>query len=310
MTLANISNMVPNLLAFSLFLYFILSCEKSCLSLLIMQKFREIFEIYNNKNENNDDDLVDDQEEPKTKTPVKFEDKYLDKMKSMVEVDMDNERLASLKNSFIMENTPQGNVIMYWDNERETFTYYADHIIPYRFLEVVGRKYVITNDCKKIFVDMEEELKEAEKKIEEKKKKLEKEKEKEKEIIEAQMNDSNNTNNTNNINTNKNVTKEESKRNVFAKLKSYNRDNSIQTATVALDSKKPPSQSAKSTRINTKETDEKILKERANRYSYGGKMTNFSFLKKVNRRAVDKNYALSFSEFKKMQLQNVNKDRK
>jgi hypothetical protein len=46
-----------------------------------------------------------------------------------------------------------------------------------------------------------------------------------------------------------------------------------------------------------------ILKERANRYSYQGKMVNFSFLKKVDRKVVDKTYALSFAEFKKMKME-------
>jgi len=84
-------------------------------------------------------------------------------------------------------------------------------------------------------------------------------------------------------------------------LKSYNRDNSVKSATVALDSKKPQTNIPKNTSVNTKQDENMILKERANRYSYQGRMVNFSFLKKVERKAVDKNYAMSFAEFKKMQ---------
>jgi len=179
-----------------------------------------------------------------------------------------------------MENTPQGNVVMFWDVKRDTFSYYADHLIPYRFLEVVGRKYVLTNDCKKLFVDMEEEINAAQKRLEEKKEKQEKQDKIEDKQPQSQQ--------------------EEQKKNVFAKLKSYNRDNSIKSATVALDSKKPPSNIPKNATVNTKQDENMILKERANRYSYQGKLVNFSFLKKVERKAVDKTYAMSFAEFKKM----------
>jgi len=46
--------------------------------------------------------------------------------------------------------------------------------------------------------------------------------------------------------------------------------------------------------------DTSIVKEKANRYSYEGKMANYSFLKKVDRKVVDKQYSISFSEFKKL----------
>ena len=42
-----------------------------------------------------------------------------------------------------------------------------------------------------------------------------------------------------------------------------------------------------------------LLKDEANRFSYEGKIINFNFLKKVERKIVDKKYALSFADFKK-----------
>ncbi|NDA89675.1 MAG: hypothetical protein EBY20_02015 [Alphaproteobacteria bacterium] len=63
-------------------------------------------------------------------------------------------------------------------------------------------------------------------------------------------------------------------------------------------------------RLPAKQTapqEEKVVKERANRYSFEGKLANFSFLKKVDRKAVDKLYGLSFAEFKKMQKMQQNK---
>jgi hypothetical protein len=279
---------MPNILIFSFLLYLFISGEKSCMTLLIMQQIKRALL----KGFGEDDVTIEEEEEKEPneekKAQIKFEDKYLERFKETEEKDLTPEKLDSLLNSFVMENTPQGNVVMFWDNKRDTFSYYADHLIPYRFLEVVGRKYVLMNDCRKLFVDMEEEIKTAEKKLEEKKKQKEEEEEKQKQNKKDESADSK-------------TAVEQPKKSVFAKLKSYNRDNSVKSATVALDSKKPQTNIPKNTSVNTKQDENMILKERANRYSYQGRMVNFSFLKKVERKAVDKNYAMSFAEFKKMQ---------
>ena len=52
-----------------------------------------------------------------------------------------------------------------------------------------------------------------------------------------------------------------------------------------------------------KNTDENVvLKENANRYTYEGRLSNFSFLKKTDRKVIDKKYAMSFADFKKNML--------
>ena len=70
----------------------------------------------------------------------------------------------TLKNNFIIEHTPLGNVIMIYDSDRSSFKYYSDSTIPYRYLETVARKYVKTFNCRPLFVDMEEELRLVEEK--------------------------------------------------------------------------------------------------------------------------------------------------
>lgn len=261
------------------------------MTLLVMQRIKQALL----KGFGEDDCATEEEEEEEQKeekkAPVKFEDRYLEKLNAAEEKELTPEKMDSLANSFVMENTPQGNVVMFWDNKRDTFSYYADHLIPYRYLEVVGRKYVLSNDCRKLFVNMEEEIKAAEKRLEEKKKQKEEE-EKRKQIKQEESETSKMT-----------TIEEQPKKNVFAKLKSYNRDNSIKSATVALDSKKTQPSIPKNAAINTKQDENMILKERANRYSYQGKMANFSFLKKVDRKVVDKTYALSFAEFKKMKME-------
>jgi len=190
-----------------------------------------------------------------------------------------NGRLNGLKNNIIMEKTPLGNVVMFYNNNRSSFEYYSDNTIPYRYLEVAGRKYVITYKCKQIYVDMSKEIEDAEKKLSEKK---QKEEDKKKQLEE-------------NIKISGSTTdkQEPPKKNVFAKFKTYNKDISIKSAAVPLDRPQPAKQTAPQ--------EDKIVKENANRYSFEGKLANFSFLKKIDRKVVDKRYAISFSEFKKMQ---------
>jgi len=198
-----------------------------------------------------------------------------------------NLRLEKLKNSYILETTPLGNVLMIYDLKNNTFKYYSDNSIPYRYLETVGRKYVKCFNCRPIFVDMEEELKLAEIKWE--KDKLEKEqKEAEDKIKQEELKAKNQSN--------------ENKKSVFAKFKSYNKDQGVSKSMVA-----PPKNSIPNKSLTKEQENEKILlKERANRYTYEGKISNFNFLKKVERKIVDKKYSITFSDFKKMQKKKIN----
>jgi hypothetical protein len=205
----------------------------------------------------------------KEKTPpveVPYHDKYLDKFKSMSSV---NESLDvdSLKNSMVVEHTPLGNVAMYYDNKREAFVYYSDSVMPYRYLEVVARKYVITFKCKSVFIDMEDEINKAKTKIEEQ------------ELKQKQ--------------TEAEIKEEAKKKNVFANFKNYNKN-------TTKDSANKPS-AATSTTTDNKKTEDLILKENANHYTCDGRYSNFIVLKKVDKTLVDKRLKMSFADFKKMQ---------
>ena len=190
-------------------------------------------------------------------------------------------RLEKLKNVFILEHTPLGNVLMVYDVERESFKYYSDNSIPYRYLETAARKYVKQLDCRPIYIDMEEELNSAEERIEHEKKK--------KELLLIE---------TNNSNINNNI---KEKKNVFAKFKNYNKESGTGHVIMA----GPPKNSIPNSQVST-ENAKIALKEKTNRYTYEGKMANFSFLKKIDRKVVDKKYAMTFADFK----QNVLKDKK
>lgn len=64
-------------------------------------------------------------------------------------------RLAQLKHNYVTEATPLGNVIMRYNHAKESFEYFSDRTMPFRMLETVCRKYVITYFCKPLFVEME-----------------------------------------------------------------------------------------------------------------------------------------------------------
>jgi len=248
--------------------------------------------------EENLTNVVEVKEEP-TKPIIVYEEKYKEEYKNAEEIELSKERLEQLKNSILIENTPLGNVIMFYDSSRETFTYYSDSTIPYRYLEVVARKYVVKNRCKKLYVDMEKELKEAEEKIEKKKRD---------ELEKKQLEEENKEKDSSEV-----TTTEPVKKSVFAKLKKYNRDNSLKSSGIPTDNKSiskkiiPFPENNNETSSNNSKKDVLLLKENANRYSYEGKMVNFSFLKKVERKAVDKRYAMNFSDFKKMMIDKKNK---
>ncbi len=202
----------------------------------------------------------------------------------LVKKDIIEKRLDNLKNCFIMEKTPLGNVVMIYNNKKSSFDYFSDNTIPYRYLEPVSRKYVLTFHCKTIYVDMEEELKEYERKLEEK----EKEK-KERELMEIEEKE----NEKNKMNLNPVPVK----KNVFAKFKDYNKEAGSGRVNMA----PPPKNSIPSGVKKEANPNEKvILKDRANRYSCEGRFSNFSIIQKIDRKKVDKKFAMTFADFKKM----------
>lgn len=212
----------------------------------------------------------------------KYIEEDLIKLKDEAKQFVIDKRLEKLENCHVMESTPLGNVLMKYDKNKESFRFYSDSTIPYRYLEVVGRKFVKQFNCRPIFVDMEEELKLAEEKWEkERKEKEEKEEEEKRRKEEAAKN--------------KTIV-EEKKKNVFAKFKSYNKESGTGHVTTAA----PPKNSIPNKKLTQAQENEKILlKQKANRYTYEGKIANFSFIKKIDRKVVDKKFGMSFADFKK-----------
>jgi hypothetical protein len=206
--------------------------------------------------------LEEEEEEEDSRIQLLSPDDVINKARDYVI----NARLNTLINNMIMENTPLGNVIMTYDNNRETFNFYSDNMIPYRYLETVARKYVITYNCRPLYIDMEEELKIYEKKMLEQ--------------------DENNE---------KTTQPPESKKNVFAKFKSYNTEGKTgHVGKVA-----GPQNSVQNKDTGDKTKNRKIiLKDKANRYSCQGKINNFSIIKRPEKKLLSKKLVMTFADFK------------
>lgn len=184
--------------------------------------------------------------------------------------------LNEYKHSFIMEHTPLGNVLMFYNNKKGAFEYYSDNAIPYRYLETVARKYVKIHNCRTIYFDMEEELKNYEVRLIEKEREEKEREEKEREEKEKKV--------------------DAPKKNVFAKFKEYNKDGLSGRVNTA----PPPKNSIPSKNVTDNVNKHRVLlKENANRYTFEGKICNFNMIQKIPRKLVDKKYAMTFADFKK-----------
>lgn len=193
-----------------------------------------------------------------------------------------NERLNKLQNNFIIEKTPLGNVLMFYNNSKKAFEYYSDNSMPYRFLEVVCRRYVLTFKCRHLYVDMKDELRKTEIKLEMK--------EKNDVILKEELDLCKKRLEINETN----VDSSPIRKNVFAKFKSYNKD-----AGTGRVNKAPPKNNIPNNVTTENRNIKVLLKERANHYTCEGKIANFNMLKKVDRKQISKKYAMSFADFKK-----------
>jgi hypothetical protein len=156
---------------------------------------------------------------------------------------------------------------MRYNNSKKSFEYFSNNTIPYRFLETIGRKYVITYWCKPIFINIDEELEKAKVKFdEESKQKLE-----------------------NKVLTNTKV-------NVF---KTFNKDVMMAKNREKSNFVLPPN--IKPNLVDVKSNNEShLLKENANRYTWEGRISSFCPLKQIDKKLVNKTLNLSFAEFKQM----------
>ena len=210
---------------------------------------------------------------------IAFENRYFTEYDDMEEKELTEEFVKDLTLNMIREETPKGEVIMYYSHEHESFVYYAKtKEIPYKYLETLARKYVIIYDCKKIYVDIRKEYEKG----------LNKYKELKENKTTGTYDGSGNGNGTGSGG----EKSENKKKQLFVSFKTYNRKGDV----------------------NAQQKDKiYILREKANRYSYRGKIEEYKEYKeyKEDTRENEKNNEegcdqcatekkIDFSSFKKM----------
>ena len=177
---------------------------------------------------------TDTETENETKN-IPYENEMFEEYDNLESRVLTEEYVKDLSLNTIMETTPRGDVLTYYDSELDSFVYYSKtKEIPYKYLETVARKYVIKYDCKQIYIDIRKEYEKGVNKCKEIK---------EKASVEQMGAD-----------TEPEPTGANKRRQLFVKLKSYNRK----------------------AEVNSKQKDKiYILREKSNRYSYRGKIEEY-----------------------------------
>jgi hypothetical protein len=206
--------------------------------------------------------------------PIEYEDKYrtdllkysklLRKNKDII----DPETWNYLKNNILLENTPLGNVILYYEPNKDSFCYYCDRIIPYKYIDTVCRKYVIRFNCVQLYFDINNNVSTI----------LNSENENEKDMT---INNDKSVDVPNQLTTVPPTTTPPltQNKNLFVKLKSYNKSN------------KPDGTTSTTTTTNIKDNMPETIRY-INRYTYEGKLMNFNMLQKPQKKK------FSYSDFK------------
>ena len=256
-----------NIITYYIYLFGYVGISSSFIYFILMVS--NIVDAYFERNET-DEDAEDVEEEVETKEEeipyemkwfVEFDDKG-DKGDEGVEEELTEEFVNDLCLNTVTETTPRGDVLMYYSSNLGSFVYHSrTKEIPYKYLETVARKYVIEYNCKKLYIDIRKEYEKGLNKYNEIKEKEEKAVKDAKDGVVDE-------------------TKENNKKQIFANFKTYNRKGEV----------------------HNKQKDKiYILKEQANRYSYRGKIEEYSEAKVES--CLDKNGKdIDFASFKKMNM--------
>jgi hypothetical protein len=208
------------------------------------------------------DEDEDTSETTSTEVPeIAFENRYFTEYDDLEEKDLTEEFVKDLTLNVIREETPKGEILMYYTHETESFIYYSKtKEIPYKYLETLARKYVIIYDCKKLYVDIRKEYEKGLNKYKE---------------MKENKNPDGVTGGTGGEGGG-----EKKKKQLFVSFKTYNRKSEVN--------------------IKQKDKIY-ILREKSNRYSYRGKIEEYKEEEHdIVNNDVIKEKKIDFSEFKKM----------
>lgn len=106
-----------------------------------------------------EEDEEEDKKAMKRLEEENFEYKYLDEYEKLEENEITLEKLEELKNKEIKLEIPflKATIIMFYDDD--TFKYYCNTDVIYKYLNVACRKFVIEYNAKKLYIDGQHEEK-------------------------------------------------------------------------------------------------------------------------------------------------------
>lgn len=102
-----------------------------------------------------DEDIL---EKKRMKKIMDFNMGFTSDLENLDDRELTPSELVGLFNFSVASDTPFGKVIMTYNNEYESYWYYADSKnIPYMTLDAVAREYAVKYDCKAVCVNYKEE---------------------------------------------------------------------------------------------------------------------------------------------------------
>jgi len=112
------------------------------------------FEDSDSEKDSDSEEEDDDQEE--------YDHLYYDELDNLEDRVLEKEDLEKLENVVVREKTPNGEVIMTYNHKSESFGYYCDDKnVKYMVLDTVARKFTIDNNCKSVCVNYKAEFEKA-----------------------------------------------------------------------------------------------------------------------------------------------------
>ena len=97
---------------------------------------------------------------------VKYGQKWFDELEALEDRVLTSEELVGLREKTLRDNTPEGDVIMFYNSNTESFWYYSDNKnISNRTLDAMARNYSVTHNCKQVCINHRQEIAAVQKKI-------------------------------------------------------------------------------------------------------------------------------------------------
>lgn len=247
-------------------------------------RYENFYSDVDSDDEASDSEKDEDDDEEEEHTQESYSRLYYDELNDLEDRVLEKDELEKLANVVVKEKTPNGTVIMTYNNKTESFCYYCDDKnVSYMVLDTVARKFTIDNKCKSVCVNYKAEFEKAKAAI----------------VADTKTNVSDTEAKTDAEASDDLKETPVVKKSIYARFKNYNAP--PQKRKVFEDKDKDRDRNVKqiqSERIY-------ILTEKANRFTYKGKLSNYKDPNEVVTTVFNK--TVDFATFKKMCMENDTK---